>query len=103
MSKKIIITGGLGYISAELLKYILGTAGTKITVFDNQFISERVKQIRDWNMDFIHGDILDKNLVRKHFDVDVVHHLAGITKVPRTKNGLMKNKMQKLKMLEYKV
>ena len=88
MSKKIIITGGLGYIGTELCKIYSGYSWHhKITVFDNRFISERVKQIRDWNMDFIHGDILDKNLVRKHFsDVDVVHHLAGITKVPRTKN-----------------
>ena len=31
-------------------------------------------------MNFIHGDILDKDLVKKHFnDADIVHHLAGIT------------------------
>ena len=37
-------------------------------------------------MDFIQGDILDKNLIQKFFkDADVVHHLAGITNVPRTK------------------
>ena len=38
-------------------------------------------------MEFIHGDILDKELVKKHFkDADIVHHLAGITDVPRTKS-----------------
>ena len=38
-------------------------------------------------MEFIQGDILDKNLIEEHFkDVDIVHHLAGITDVPRTKN-----------------
>ena len=38
-------------------------------------------------MNFIHGDILDKKLVKKYFnDADVVHHLAGITDVPRTKS-----------------
>ena len=38
-------------------------------------------------MNFIQGDILDKNLVKKYFtDADVVHHLAGITDVPRTKS-----------------
>ena len=36
-------------------------------------------------MEFIHGDIMDKELVDKHFkDADIVHHLAGITDVPRT-------------------
>ena len=38
-------------------------------------------------MDFVHGDILDKELVDKYLkDADIVHHLAGITLVPRTKS-----------------
>ena len=39
-------------------------------------------------MNFIHGDILDKDLIKKYCqDADVVHHLAGITDVPRVKSG----------------
>ena len=38
-------------------------------------------------MEFIQGDILDKNLINEYCkDADVVHHLAGITNVPRTKS-----------------
>ncbi len=88
MKKKIIITGGLGYIGTELCKLYSGVSWHhQIIVIDNRFISERVNQIRNWNMEFIQGDILDKNLINKHFkDADVVHHLAGITDVPRTKS-----------------
>ena len=88
MKKKIIITGGLGYIGTELCKLYSGVSWHhKILVIDNRFISERVNQIRNWNMEFIQGDILDKNLIYQNFkDADVVHHLAGITDVPRTKN-----------------
>ena len=88
MRKNIIITGGLGYIGSELCKLYSGTAGiTNIKIIDKRFISERVNQIRNWNMEFIQGDILDKNIVEKHFkEADVVHHLAGITDVPRTKS-----------------
>ena len=88
MKKKIIITGGLGYIGTELCRLYSGVSWHhKILVFDNRFVSERVSQIRNWNMEFIHGDILDKNLINKYFkDADVVHHLAGITSVPRTKS-----------------
>ena len=36
------------------------------------------------NMQFVHGDILDKDLIKKYcHDADIVHHLAGITSVPR--------------------
>ena len=83
--KKIIITGGLGYIGTELCKIYSGYSWKdQITVIDNRFISERVYQIRSWNMNFVHGDILDKDLIYKYCnDADIVHHLAGITAVPR--------------------
>ena len=88
MKKKIIITGGLGYIGTELCKLYSGVSwNVKIIVIDNRFISERVNQIRNWNIEFVHGDILDKDLINKHCkDADVVHHLAGTTDVPRTKS-----------------
>ena len=88
MSKKIIITGGLGYIGTELCKLYSGVSWHhNIIVVDNRFISERVNQLRNWNIEFIQGDILDKDLVKKYFaDADIVHHLAGITDVPRTKS-----------------
>ena len=88
MKKKIVITGGLGYIGTELCKLYSGVSWHhEIIVIDNRFFSERVNQIRNWNMKFIQGDILDKNLIKKYCkDANVVHHLAGITNVPKTKN-----------------
>ena len=88
MKKKIIITGGLGYIGTELCKIYSGFSWHhKIIVIDNKFVSERVNQLRNWSIEFIHGDILDKELIKKYFsDADIVHHLAGITDVPRTKS-----------------
>ena len=99
MTKKIIITGGLGYIGTELCKIYSGYSwNDKITVVDNRFISERVNQLRNWNIEFIHGDILDRKLVFKYFsDADVVHHLAGITDVPRTKTESDKTQDSKIK------
>ena len=99
MKKKIIITGGLGYIGTELCKLYSGVSWHhEITVIDNRFISERVNQIRNWNMNFVQGDILDKNLINTYFkDADVVHHLAGITDVPRTKSEAENSKDQKIR------
>ncbi|MFL2875629.1 MAG: NAD-dependent epimerase/dehydratase family protein [Candidatus Pelagibacter sp.] len=99
MKKKIIITGGLGYIGTELCKLYSGVSWHhKIVVIDNRFISERVNQLRNWNIEFIQGDILDKNIVKKHCeDADVVHHLAGITDVPRTKSESSTSSDEKIK------
>ncbi len=88
MSKNIIITGGLGYIGTELCKIYSGYAwNDNITVIDNRFISEKVNQLRSWNINFIHGDILNKELIKETLkNADIVHHLAGITKVPKVKS-----------------
>ena len=101
MPKKIIITGGLGYIGTELCKIYSGVSWHhQIIIIDNRFISERVNQIRNWNMEFVHGDILDKNLVKKYFkDADIVHHLAGVTDVPRTQGESTKVKDDNIKLV----
>ena len=99
MKKKIIITGGLGYIGTELCKIYSGVSWHhEIIVIDNRFISERVNQLRNWNMEFVHGDILNKDLIKKYCsDADIIHHLAGITDVPRTKSEASKSKDEKIK------
>ena len=101
MVKKIVITGGLGYIGTELCKIYSGFSWShKIIVIDNRFISERVNQLRSWNIEFVHGDILNLDLVKKYFkDADVVHHLAGITDVPRTQNESSVEKDDKIKLV----
>ena len=98
MKKKIIITGGLGYIGTELCKLYSGLSWHhEILVIDNRFISERVNQLRNWNMNFLQGDILDKEMVNKNFkDADVVHLLAGITNVPRTQSESVKSHDEKI-------
>ena len=104
MSKKIIITGGLGYIGSELCKLYSGYSWHhKVIVVDNRFISERVNQIRNWNIEYFHGDILDKDFVKKHFkDADIIHHLAGITDVPRTKSQSDLEKDRQIKIVAEK-
>ena len=88
MKKKILITGGLGYIGYELCKIYSGSSWfNKIIVIDKNFFSERVKQLTDWNIEFYQGDILDYDFINKFVpNADVIHHLAGITNVAYVKS-----------------
>ena len=85
--KKIVITGALGYIGTELCKLYSGEARFKnIIAVDTRFCSERVKQLRDWGIDFIQTSILDEERMKDILsDADTVIHLAGITDVAYTK------------------
>ena len=82
--KKIVITGGLGYIGPALCKIYSGESwNNQITVIDNRFISERVNQLRNWNINFVHTDIRNVEAVREFLkEADVVEsHCVRMKKI----------------------
>ena len=81
--KKIVVLGALGYLGTELCRMYSGESWrNKIVAIDSKFVSERVSQLKNWNIEFFQGHILDRDFLYKHLkDADVVHHLAGITDV----------------------
>ena len=87
MSKKIVILGALGYLGTELCKQYSGESWfNKIVAIDSRFVSERVSQLKDWNIEFHQGHILDKEFLKRNLnDADLIHHLAGVTDVAYVK------------------
>jgi|TARA_B100001971_G_C18203904_1_gene546328 UDP-glucose 4-epimerase len=90
--KKIVIVVALGYLGTELCKIYSGESWrNKIMAIDSRFVSERVSQLINWNIQFFQGHILDLDFLKKHLhDADIVHHLAGVTDVAQ---AFFKSKM----------
>jgi len=88
--KKIIITGGLGYLGMELSKIYSGKSRQlDITVIDSNFASSRVSQLKRWGIKFKQIDILNSNNLEKEiYNADTIYHLAGITDVATTKEDV---------------
>jgi len=88
--KKIVITGGLGYIGMELCKIYSGKARKyQIKVIDKDFYSSRVSQLKRWGISFSQVDILDSKLLSHEIlDADVIFHLAGVTNVATTSEDI---------------
>ena len=85
---RILVTGGAGFIGSHTCVELL-EAGYEVTVIDNLYNSsekaiERVKQISGKELDFVEGDILDKDCLDRIFEaqkIDAVIHFAGLKAV----------------------
>lgn len=79
--KKILITGGCGFIGVNLVSYLLQKQVAEIKVFDNQSLG-KFDYLTGLDVEFIDGDIRDRSAVKKAMiGVDNVIHLAAHTRV----------------------
>ena len=79
--KKILVTGGAGFIGANLIRLLLDE-GYEITVLDN-LSAGNLAYLEGLPLEFVQGDILDVSLVNKLVvGHDGVVHLAAQTGVP---------------------
>tara|TARA_Y100000590_G_scaffold456277_1_gene606543 strand:+ start:19 stop:2574 length:2556 start_codon:yes stop_codon:yes gene_type:complete len=101
MSKKIVIVGALGYLGTELCKLYSGESWHhKIVALDNRFVSRRVNQLKEWNIKYYQGEILDESFLEMHLkDADIVHHLAGVTDVAYVKKESNPGQDEKIKTI----
>ena len=71
MPKKVLITGGLGYIGMELSLLLSGESRkNNIKVLDTSFFSERVSQLKRWGIDYSQVDILDSHKLEEELKND---------------------------------
>ena len=79
---KVLITGGAGFIGSHLVEYFQGKA--EVRVLDNLRSGYR-KNLDGFKVEFIEGDILDRNAVREAVKgVDYIFHLAAMISVPES-------------------
>src|SRR5580765_5619718 len=78
--KKVLITGGAGFVGSHLADALI-KAGHHVRVFDNlspQVHGSEVPSYLSPDAEFILGDIRDSDAVRNAIDgVDVIFHLAA--------------------------
>lgn len=83
--KKILITGGAGYLGTELTKRLLNTDVETIRIFSRDELKQTNMQanLDDERLRFLIGDIRDKErLSRAVEDINIVIHAAALKHVP---------------------
>ncbi len=81
---KVLITGGAGFIGANLVRALAGRADNDIVVLDDLSFGFR-SNLDGLAVDFIEGSILDQDLLATAMEgVSSVVHLAARSSVPRS-------------------
>ena len=92
MSKRVVVTGGAGFIGSHLVDLLL-KENNKVTVIDN-FSNGRIENLKhhkdDEDLEIVKADISIYDDIKNHFvDVDWVFHLAALADiVPSIQNPL---------------
>lgn len=84
-NKKVIVTGGFGFIGSHLTEKLLDE--NEVTVIDNESTGRigNIKHLLDHkNLTVVKGSIVDLDLVKIFKGKDYIFHLAAIPSVPRS-------------------
>jgi len=87
-NKRILITGGAGFIGSNLVEYLLKFEAQKVRVLDN-FSTGHINNLKPFllhpNFELIEGDIRNyETCVAALSDIDYVLHQAALGSVPRS-------------------
>jgi len=80
MSKRVLITGGCGFIGSNLVHYLLDKTDWDVVILDNLSTGDKkyIKNLSSSRITFIEGDIRDKHDVKKAMkNCDHVVNLAA--------------------------
>jgi len=79
---RILITGGCGFIGSNLAEEL--SRDHDVVILDN-LSTGKFDNIKDLNVEFVKGDILDLNLLRRLArNVDCISHQAAVVSVPES-------------------
>jgi dTDP-glucose 4,6-dehydratase len=89
--KRILVTGGAGFIGSNVIRFLLGRGGdVSVRNLDALTYAGDAERLKDFEADprysFVHGDVSDGMLVDGLFakGVDIVFHLAAESHVDRS-------------------
>ena len=80
--KKVLVTGGLGFVGSTLVKALLKKENYDITVIDNLSSPSSNISYKEEGVKYMIEDILNiDNISYKDLEFDIIYHLAGLARI----------------------
>jgi UDP-glucose 4-epimerase len=80
--KKVLVTGGLGFVGSNLVKILKNLEEYEITVIDNLCSKSSSKDYKEENVKYIIDDINNLDQIKyKDLNFDLIFHLAGLSRI----------------------
>ena len=80
--KKVLVTGGLGFVGSNLVKILKKTQEYEITVIDNLCSKSSSKDYKEENVKYIIDNINNLDQIKyKDLNFDLIFHLAGLSRI----------------------
>jgi len=89
LSKRVLVTGGAGFISSNVIHHLLGATSYEVVSLDSLTYAGNLENLADVlshpRLSFVHGDIRDRALVRELVGgVDVIVNAAAESHVEKS-------------------
>ena len=82
MIKKIIVTGGAGFVGTNLIKLLLNKTKYKIISLDNYSSSSKKNHIKNKRIKYINGKTLDiESLIKKPKEINSIFHFGEFARI----------------------
>ncbi len=81
-NKKIIITGGAGFVGTNLIKYLLKKTNFKIISIDNYSSGNKKNHIKNSRIKYLKGDTVNiQKLIKKPNEIKVIFHFGEFARI----------------------